>query len=116
VLFHPRLGKSPKAIAVAAGLVVLGGIAQMYVTIIGGQAYPLDLFPGMQVTSSFYDGVVHRYVPSLPEIALGIGGVAIAGMIVVLATTLLRFVPERLDDSLVARLDDRVAPPASTTA
>ena len=115
VLFHPRLGKSPKAIAVAAGLVVLGGIAQMYVTIIGGQAYPLDLFPGMVATSTFYDGVVHGYVPSLPEIALGVGGVAIAGVIVVVATTLLRFVPERLDDSLIAGLDERVGPPARAT-
>ena len=29
---------------------------QMYVTIIGGQAYPLDIFPGYQVSSSFFDG------------------------------------------------------------
>jgi molybdopterin-containing oxidoreductase family membrane subunit len=116
LLFHPRLGKSAKAFAVAAVLVVLGGIAQMYVTIIGGQAYPLDLFPGVTVTSSFYDGVVHSYVPSLPEIALGIGGVAIAGMIVVAATTLLRFVPERLDDSLIAALDERTVSTASAKA
>ena len=116
MLFHPRLGKSPKAIAVAAVLVVLGGLAQMYVTIIGGQAYPLVLFPGMVVTSSFHDGVVHGYVPSLPEIALGIGGVAIAGLIVLFATKLLRFLPERLDDSLVAALDERVASTASAAA
>jgi molybdopterin-containing oxidoreductase family membrane subunit len=113
LLFHPRLGRSPRAIALAATLVVLGGLAQMYVTIIGGQAYPLDLFPGREVSSSFYDGVVHGYAPSAPEILLGVGGVAMAGLIVVLAVKLLRFVPERLDDSLAAALEH---PAAATPA
>jgi molybdopterin-containing oxidoreductase family membrane subunit len=72
----------------------------MYVTIIGGQAFPLELFPGMEVSSSFFDGRVHPYTPSLPEIALGLGGVAIAGIVVALAVKLLRFLPERLDAQL----------------
>ena len=54
--------------------VVLGGLAQMYVLIIGGQAYPMELFPGFEVQSSFADGVVAAYTPSLDEIALGQGG------------------------------------------
>ena len=112
VLLHPRAGRAPRAIACATALVVLGGLAQMYVTIIGGQAYPLVLFPGMQMKSSFYDGVVHLYAPSLPEIALGVSGVAIAGAIVVLAMKLLRFAPESLDDSLVAGLEADAAPVA----
>ena len=62
---------------------VLGALAQMYVTIIGGQAYPLQLFPGMQESSSFFDGVVHPYAPSVPEIMLGLGGVAVAAVIVI---------------------------------
>ena len=37
-------------LAVAAVLFLLGGVAQMYVTIIGGQAFPLRLFPGMEVS------------------------------------------------------------------
>jgi molybdopterin-containing oxidoreductase family membrane subunit len=86
------------AIVAAAALVVAGAFAQMYVTIIGGQAFPLVLFPGMQVTSSFRDGVVNAYAPSLPELLLGLGGVAIAGLIVLVAVRLLAFVPERLDD------------------
>ena len=105
ILFHPRLGKSRRLIALSAGMVVLGGLAQMYVTIIGGQAYPLDLFPGMQVSSSFYDGVVHGYTASLPEVMLGLGGVAIAGIIVVLAVKLLRFLPESLDGGVVSASD-----------
>jgi Ni/Fe-hydrogenase subunit HybB-like protein len=105
ILFHPRLGKSPRLIALAAGMVVLGGLAQMYVTIIGGQAYPLDLFPDMQMSSSFYDGVVHGYKASLPEVMLGLAGVAIAGIIVVLAIKLLRFLPTSLDGGVVAASD-----------
>jgi Ni/Fe-hydrogenase subunit HybB-like protein len=116
LLFHPRLGRSPRAIALAATLVVLGGLAQMYVTIIGGQAYPLVLFPGLEVSSSFYDGVVHRYVPSAPELMLGIGGVAMAAVIVLFALKLFRLVPESLDDSLVSALEDRVVAAARTVA
>ena len=105
ILFHPRLGKSSRMIALSAGMVVLGGLAQMYVTIIGGQAYPLVLFPGMQVSSSFYDGVVHGYNASVPEVMLGLGGVAIAGIIVVIAIKLLRFLPESLDGGVISASD-----------
>ena len=87
-----------RAIIAASALVVAGAFAQMYVTIIGGQAFPLVLFPGMQVTSSFRDGVINTYTPSLPELLLGLGGVAIAGLIVLVALRLLAFVPERLED------------------
>ena len=98
ILSHSRLGKSRPMIALAAALVIFGGLAQLYVTIIGGQAYPLILFPGMQESSSFYDGVVHAYQPSLPELLLGLGGVAIAGAIVVIGVKVLRFLPETLED------------------
>ena len=78
MLYHPALGKSRTYIAAACGLIIIGGLAQMYVIIIGGQAYPLVLFPGMEESSSFFDGVVAEYTPSLPEILLGLGGVAIS--------------------------------------
>ncbi|MGH6821238.1 MAG: NrfD/PsrC family molybdoenzyme membrane anchor subunit, partial [Methylocella sp.] len=73
LLFHPRFGKSRPLHAFSAVLVIVGGFAQMFVTIIGGQAYPLELFPGMLESSSFYDGVINSYAPSLPEIMLGMG-------------------------------------------
>ena len=57
------------------------------------------MFPGRQVSSSFFDGVVNPYTPSLPEWLLGFGGVAIAGLIVMLAIKFLGFLPERLDDA-----------------
>jgi [DsrC]-trisulfide reductase subunit P len=83
---------------VGAVLVVVGGIGQMYVTIIGGQAYPLELFPGMEVRSSFFDGVVAHYAPSLPEVALGVGGVAIALLLTSIAIKVLPFLPKSLAD------------------
>jgi molybdopterin-containing oxidoreductase family membrane subunit len=105
VLAHPALSRSRAWIVAAALLVVLGALAQMYVTIIGGQAYPLQLFPGMQESSSFFDGMVHPYMPSAPEIMLGLGGVAAAAIIVLVAVKLLRFLPERLDAALDSALD-----------
>ena len=79
-------------------MVVLGGLAQLYVIIIGGQAYPLVLFPGMEVTSSFFDGVINPYSASLPEYILGIGGIAIAGLIAMVGMKVLRFLPVSLAD------------------
>ena len=101
LIFAPATRNSRSALAVASVLVILGAFAQMYVTIIGGQAYPLELFPGMVVSSTFYDGVVHPYTPSLWEIMLGLGGVALALAIVVFGIKVLRFLPESLDDKIV---------------
>lgn len=100
MLAHPRLGATRGVVAAACGLVVLGGLAQMYVTIIGGQAFPLELFPGMEVSSSFFDGRIHSYRPSWLEIALAVSGVTVALAIVVVAVKLLRFLPERLESRL----------------
>jgi len=74
----------------------------MYVIIIGGQAYPMPLFPGKTILESgFYDGVegaVAAYTPSLPEILLGIGGVAVALLITAVGIRMLQFLPESLAD------------------
>jgi molybdopterin-containing oxidoreductase family membrane subunit len=97
LLLHPRSRGSHAAAAGAALLMVAGGMAQMYITIIGSQAYPLPLFPGFEVSSSFSDGVINAYTPSLLEWLLGFGGFALVGVIVVLALKWLGFVPTRLD-------------------
>jgi molybdopterin-containing oxidoreductase family membrane subunit len=94
VVWHPRLRRSRAAVFAAALLVVAGGCAQMYVTIIGAQAFPLDLFPGYEVRSSFYDGIINRYAPSVPEALLGISGLAIAAWITLLGVRFLKLVPE----------------------
>ncbi len=110
IFFSPWFRASRGWTAVGAGLVVLGGLTQIYVIIIGAQAYPLLMFPGMDVLESgFYDGVVAGYRPSLPEIALGLGGVSVALLIVVIALKVLSFLPERLDDAGIAASDERAA-------
>lgn len=96
LLTLPRMRESARATLVAAALVVLGGLAQMYVTIIGGQAYPQPLFPGHIESSSFFDGVVHFYQPSVFELLLGLGGVAFAISILTVGLRLFRFAPYRL--------------------
>ncbi len=101
MIYHPTLGKSRSSIGWACALVILGGMAQMYVIIIGGQAFPLVLFPGLDVSSSFNDGVVASYAPKLPEFLLGIGGFAIAMLMVTIAVKVLRFLPESLADAIV---------------
>jgi len=105
VILLSGLGKQRNWIMIASALVILGGIAQMYVTIIGAQAFPLEMFPGMTMTSSFYDGVVHSYSPSMPELFLGLGGVAIALLVTTFAVKVLRLLPANLDDATVAKLE-----------
>jgi len=99
VLLFSKLGKSRAMIALAAIMVIAGGLAQMYVTIIGGQAFPMPLFPDKEVSSNFFDGVVASYIPSLPEILLGIGGVGIALGMTVFAIKVLPFLPQSLPDA-----------------
>jgi len=81
-------------VGAACGLVLLGGLAQVYVIVVGGQAYPLDIFPGSAIVDSgFFDGVVGHYRPSGVEWLLSLGGVAGALLIVVVSMKVLQFVP-----------------------
>ena len=80
----------------AALLVVVGALAQVYVLIIGGQVFPLELFPGYSVTSTFYDGVIAHYTPSLAELALGMGGMGLAVLVTLIGVRILPFVPVQM--------------------
>jgi molybdopterin-containing oxidoreductase family membrane subunit len=93
LLFRPSLG-GERGMLAAAALVVLGGFAWLYVFIIGGQAFPLDIFPGKEVSSSFLDGQVAPYVPSAPEIMLGLGGIGVAFLITTIGVRVLHFLPQ----------------------
>ncbi|MDP1653113.1 MAG: NrfD/PsrC family molybdoenzyme membrane anchor subunit [Rhodocyclaceae bacterium] len=77
LLYVPSLGQAKGSVSLASVLVIVGGLFLLFVLIIGGQAYPLDMFPGMQVSSSFFDGAIATYTPSLPEILLSLGGVSL---------------------------------------
>lgn len=101
ILYHPATGGSRGWIGIASALVILGGFAQLYVLLIGGQAYPLVMFPGYEIASSFADGGVNGYAPSLPEVVLGVSGIAIALALVTVGVKALRFLPASLADSEV---------------
>jgi molybdopterin-containing oxidoreductase family membrane subunit len=92
LLFHPRL-RGRAGVAAASALVLLGAFAWLYAFIVGGQAYPLEIFPGHAVRSSFADGVVARYVPSVPEVLLGIGGLGAAFLVTLAGMHLFDMVP-----------------------
>jgi len=96
LLYAPGSGRRRTALACAC--VILGGFAQLYVLIIGGQAYPQMMFPDKAVSSSFFDGVVAAYAPSLPEILLGAGGAALALVLTIVALRVLPFLPLSLAD------------------
>jgi molybdopterin-containing oxidoreductase family membrane subunit len=102
IIYHPRLSTDPKWILTACALVIAGGLAAMYVIIIGSQAFPLEMFPGKTVLAfgapGDVGGAVAPYAPSLPELLLGIGGVAVAMLIVSVGIRVLQFLPESLSD------------------
>ncbi|HYH18314.1 MAG TPA: NrfD/PsrC family molybdoenzyme membrane anchor subunit [Azospirillum sp.] len=101
LLLHPGFNTTRSNVLLAAALVIVGGLAQVYVIVIGGQAFPLSLFPGMQVTSDAFDGTVGAYDPSLPELLLGLGGAAVALLIITVASAAFRFLPASLADAEV---------------
>jgi Ni/Fe-hydrogenase subunit HybB-like protein len=107
LIYHPRLGGTTSVLG-ASLLTIAGAFALLYVFIIGGQAWPLEIFPGYQTSSSFGDGQITAYAPRLPEVLLGMGGMAVALLITVIGLRVLPFAPE--DDppagSVMATGDD----------
>ncbi|MDH5444176.1 MAG: polysulfide reductase NrfD [Gammaproteobacteria bacterium] len=99
-LLYGPTGDNRSAIGLASVLVILGGLATIYVIVIGGQAYPLEMFPGKIVESSFFDGGVKAYSPTLAETLLGIGGFALALIMVALVVKVLRVLPESMSDAI----------------
>ena len=100
LLFHPRL-IGERATLAAAALAILGAFAWLFVFIIGGQAFPLEIFPGFVAGSTFADGGVERYVPSLPEFLLGVGGLGAAFLLTTVGVRIFDFLPQ--DDLVAAR-------------
>ena len=98
LLWSPGLSRSTTACVVAACLIIVGGLIQVYVIIIGGQAYPLALFPGYEMSSSFFDGETGVYSATANEFLLGIGGVALAVLLVAISVRALPVIPQTLPD------------------
>jgi len=101
ICYAPAFRASIGWTAAAATLVIAGGMSQMYIIIIGGQAFPMDLFPGKEVSSSFFDGVVVTYSPTAAEVMLGLGGMALTFAATLFAVKILRFLPLSLADAKV---------------
>jgi len=99
LIWHPRFG-GPRSLLAASLLTIAGAFALLYVFIIGGQAWPLDIFPGFQAASSAGDGQVQAYAPRLPELLLGCGGLGVAFLITAVGVRVLPFLPE--DDPAAA--------------
>ena len=93
MLLWPAARPGP-GLPVAAGFVVLGAFAFLYVFIIGGQAWPLQIFPGHTVSSTFGDGVVASYAPRWPEWLLGVGGLGAAFLLTTVGVRVLDFMPQ----------------------
>ncbi|HET9821082.1 MAG TPA: NrfD/PsrC family molybdoenzyme membrane anchor subunit [Burkholderiaceae bacterium] len=93
LLLAPRTGRGQGLLG-ASLLVVLGGLAFLYVFIVGGQAFPLEIFPGHEVRSSFADGAIAHYRPSWPEALLGLGGLGAAFLLTVVGVRAFDFLPQ----------------------
>jgi Ni/Fe-hydrogenase subunit HybB-like protein len=103
ILFHPALGKTHGGMIAASVLIVLGGLASMYVIVIGGQAFPMAMFPDKTIIESgFFDGVggaIASYNPTIAEFLLGVGGLAVALLATTVAVRVLQFLPQSLSDA-----------------
>lgn len=93
LLLLPVCRGQVRSLLMASGLVLIGSFVQLYVIIIGGQSYPLTLFPNAEVSSTFFDGVLNTYTPTIWELMLGIGGVGVMLGMVLLGVKVLRFLP-----------------------
>jgi len=98
LIWLPSLRNKQNALLGAAALAIFGGLSQLYVLIIGGQLYPVVLFPNATVHSTFGDGEIASYHASLPEMALGLGGTALSLLVIVIAVRVLRLLPDKLLD------------------
>ena len=97
-----RFFKNNRAtLALAATLAIIGGLIQVYVILIGGQSFPLVLFPNAEVSSSFFDGVNNAYTATLPEYLLGFGGIGLAIALTIFGMKVFRLLPTTLADEVV---------------
>ncbi|MBF0273019.1 MAG: polysulfide reductase NrfD [Magnetococcales bacterium] len=95
LLFNRNIGNTVSGVMMASGYVVVGAFCFVAHTLLAGQSYPFDLFPGYTITSAFQDGVAGSYMPTLSELLLGLGGVGISGLIYVFGIRFFRMLPQK---------------------
>ena len=98
LIYHPALRGNRSTLGLASILILVGGVIQLYIIIVGGQAYPMEMFPGKEILEGY--GGIASYTPSLPETMLGVGGIAVALIAVTLLVKFLPFLPESLADEV----------------
>jgi Ni/Fe-hydrogenase subunit HybB-like protein len=94
LIYVPDLNRLRGSVFAASALVIVGAFCLLYVFIIGGQAFPLEIFPGYDVKSSFMDGAIDHYSPTVPEALLAFGGLGIAFTLTTVGVRVLRFLPQ----------------------
>lgn len=98
LLYSPATRGNRTMLGLASVLIIVGGIVQLYVIIIGGQAYPMELFPGKEILEGY--GGIAAYTPTLAELMLGLGGIAVSLIAVTYLIKFLPFLPESLADDV----------------
>lgn len=93
LLFSASTQQRTKRLVISCLSIIAGGFSSLYVIIIGGQAFPFSMFPGKDVSSSFFDGVVASYTPSIWELMLGLGGLSLALIIIAFTMKILPLYP-----------------------
>ncbi len=101
LLFHGATRRRAGALAAASIMVLIGGFAHVFVMIVGAQSYPLQLFPGREVSGAVFDGRAASYTPTAPELLLGLGGIALVVLIAMIALRFLALTPKHLPDEPV---------------
>ena len=96
LLLTPAIDRSPALLPVTAVLVVLGGLALLYSLIIGGEAFPLELFPARRSRRT-----VRRAGEPLPSktcrsCSSRWAASALPGVIVCMGTWVLPLLPDRV--------------------
>ena len=98
LLFGPWFKNHTSTLLISSFLIVIGGLVQLYVIIVGGQSHPLVLFPGAETSSTFADGIVNQYSATWSEYLLGFGGIGLAFCLLLIGLRVLRILPTTLSD------------------
>jgi molybdopterin-containing oxidoreductase family membrane subunit len=99
LLYSPATKGNRTMLGLASVLIIIGGLIQLYVIIVGGQAYPMELFPGKEILEGY--GGIATYTPTLMELMLGLGGIAITLIAITYLIKFLPFLPESLADEVI---------------
>ena len=94
ILVNRKFAKSISWIVFACILVVIGVLAERYIIVIPAQIMPLDIMPGMELSSDFLDGQPGEYSVTFVEALQGIGITAFVFLLYVLSLKIFELLPE----------------------